>query len=848
MNDASSFQLHRAALDAVASALAVLDHQGVIVEVNQAWVEFGLTNGLLPSHAAVGRNYFEACQAGASPDGQAAVQGIRRVIAGELSHYTQLYPCHAPHEQRWFQLRVTPFADAPYLMVIHENVTVLQQSQQQASASAALITDILESVQEACLSVDNDWRLLYLNSRMATFLGQSRQELQGQNLWAVVPEPLETLLSPRFHAAVRDQQGSCIELFDDAEQAWFEVRLYPYADGLTVYSYNIDAKKREDQAQIDRNTVLEMTVQGKDLSVILQQIAAMLERQWPAYACTILLNQNGRLYTHAAPSLPAEFRRAIDGMTINEGEGICGTAALRGELVIVEDTLTDPICADYLNLLISNGLRSCASLPIIDGTHIILGTMALYGQVPGAFSEKLLHDLKKAGHLAAVAIEHHLLSQHLTYQAKHDALTGLGNRALFAEQLQEVVHLALKVDSPMALLFIDVNDFKSVNDSLGHLAGDQVLASLAQRLRECLRQGELLARISGDEFTVILPFTDQPSAVQIAQRCLEIFARPFVIAEREIHLSASIGISLTPEGGRDGETLQRNADLAMYHAKSRKLDLAVYEPSMSRRAYDRFQMLSYLRRAVEMNELELLYQTQVRLADCSVIGVEALLRWKHPHLGTVSPLDFISLAEETGLIIPIGEWALKEACRQGVRWRKAGHPAVRIAVNVSSVQFQHAGFAEMVAACLQETGLPSEQLELELTERLVMEDVKTSVERMQQLRRLGVSISVDDFGTGFSSLSYLVQLPINLLKIDRSFVSGLSPTASSFPVVKAILDLAQSLKLGVIAEGIETQEECRALEHLGCRLGQGYLFARPQPADQVFAALSGGASPPGWPG
>ena len=316
------------------------------------------------------------------------------------------------------------------------------------------------------------------------------------------------------------------------------------------------------------------------------------------------------------------------------------------------------------------------------------------------------------------------------------------------------------------------------------------------------------------------------------------FALPFVIAEREIYLSASIGISLTPEGGRDGETLQRNADLAMYHAKSHKLDLAVYETMMGRRAYDRFQLLSYLRRAAEMNELELLYQTQVQLADRRVIGVEALLRWNHPQLGVMSPLDFIPLAEETGLIISIGEWALKEACRQGMRWRRAGHPPVRIAVNVSPVQFQHAGFAEMVAACLQETGLPSGQLELELTERLVMHDVETSVERMRQLRRLGVSISIDDFGTGFSSLGYLVRLPINLLKIDRSFVSGLSPTSTNFPVVKAILDLAHSLQLGVIAEGIETPAECQALEHLGCALGQGYLFARPRPASQVFAVAA----------
>lgn len=579
MNDVLNFRLHQAALDAVGSSLVVLDHEGLIVEVNRSWLQFGHDNGLLPGHASVGSNYLDVCEAAVSADGNAAAQGIRKVIAGEVSSYAQLYACHSPQEERWFQLQVTSFAHAPFLMLIHQNVTVLQAAQQQAQTYGTLVMNILESIKEACLSVDRDWRLLYLNSQMEALLGRSRKELQGQSLWAALPEVAETSFHSRIHTAVREQRAVRFEVFVTASQAWFEVRLYPYATGLTIHFENIKAKKEEEELHTNRNAILEMTAQGVDLSVILQRVAMMLERQWPAYACLIMLNEKGRLFTAAAPGLPAGFCQALDGLEIREGAGICAAAAVRNELVVAEDVANDPLCAEHLNLLRANGLCSCAALPIIGGVESVLGTISLYGRAPGPFPAQLLRDLQRASDLAAVTTEHSLVSEQMIHQAKYDALTGLANRVLFAEQLEEAVQIALKTEIPMALLFIDINGFKSVNDALGHLAGDQVLRTIAERFLKCMRRGELLSRISGDEFTVILPFTNQLNAVQVAQRCLASFALPFVAAEQEFYLSASIGISLMPEAGRSAATLTHNADVAMYHAKSHELGIMVWSAS-----------------------------------------------------------------------------------------------------------------------------------------------------------------------------------------------------------------------------------------------------------------------------
>ncbi|AFZ69276.1 EAL domain-containing protein [Deinococcus peraridilitoris] len=434
-------------------------------------------------------------------------------------------------------------------------------------------------------------------------------------------------------------------------------------------------------------------------------------------------------------------------------------------------------------------------------------------------------------------LEHQMLARRLDHQANHDPLTGLPNRTFFTERLAYAIRQAEVSGYFTSLLFVDLDDFKGINDTLGHDVGDKVLITVAQRLQGCVRQEDLVARVGGDEFTVILPLSGVGEATAVAQRILSAFAVPFEVGNRQFYLGASIGISVSQEAGLNAGTLQRHADMAMYRAKHRKTGYEVFEPDMNRRTLERLQLASDLRRAVERQELELHYQPQVRLRDGELIGVEALLRWRHPERGMISPAQFIPLAEETGLIVPLGAWVLQEACRQGVEWANQGHASFRIAVNVSALQFERDDFVSTVSASLASTGFASERLELELTESIVMRDVRETTIRMEHLRQLGVSIAVDDFGTGYSSLSYLQRLPLNVLKIDRSFVQNLRDAENALPVVKAIVGLANHLGLSTLAEGVETDSELQLLLDVGCDFAQGYHFARPLPPGEILAFL-----------
>ncbi len=433
----------------------------------------------------------------------------------------------------------------------------------------------------------------------------------------------------------------------------------------------------------------------------------------------------------------------------------------------------------------------------------------------------------------------HRAEEKLNHLAHHDALTDLPNRLLFDDRFERAIEHARRAQQRCTLLFLDLDSFKVVNDTLGHAIGDDLLRGVAQRLRASLRRSDTLARLGGDEFVVLTGGTQPEDASHLAVKILGALREPFELGDEQIRISASIGIAVFPDHGSDRNVLMRAADIAMYSAKSQGRNrYQFFTEDMSERTHERMQMEQGLRRAIESNTLEVHYQPQQRLSDGQLTGVEALVRWPHPELGMVAPARFIPVAEESGIIETLGLWVLRRACRDIIGLPDCEGRQMRLAVNVSVRQFLRDDFVAQVLGVLTETGFPAEALELEITESTV-QVIEQSAGILDALKRLGVSISIDDFGTGYSSLSVLRGLPIDRIKIDRSFIADLTESDDARAMVDAMLALGRSLRMKTIAEGIEQAEQADLLIRLGCDEGQGYLFARPMPLADLRRSLSG---------
>ncbi|MGR5133308.1 sensor domain-containing protein [Vibrio alfacsensis] len=425
----------------------------------------------------------------------------------------------------------------------------------------------------------------------------------------------------------------------------------------------------------------------------------------------------------------------------------------------------------------------------------------------------------------------------LQRMAFFDPLTSLPNRTQLISLLEQHIESGQKHQQPFATLFLDIDHFKHINDSMGHFYGDQLLTKLAERLQEVLHLDAHVARIGGDEFVIILPnITSNSQLINTVGDILNLFNRPFKINQNEsLRVSTSIGIACYPQDGQESETLLKNADTAMYLAKKNgRNGYAFYSPDLTDKSISHVRLQSALHEAIEKNELYLVYQPQYQLTNNTVIGVEALLRWNHPELGQVSPADFIPIAEKTGLIQTIGPWVMREACRQGKIWLDEGIDFGKMAINVSALQLQKAGFISRLKSILEQTEFPANRVDLEITESFLLSDPLHAIESLNQLRALGVEISLDDFGTGYSSLSYLKGLPINKLKVDRSFVSDVPSNSDSNAIVNAIIAMGKTLSLKVVAEGIETEAQAQYLCERGCLYGQGYRFSAPVLPDKLF--------------
>jgi diguanylate cyclase (GGDEF)-like protein/PAS domain S-box-containing protein len=506
------------------------------------------------------------------------------------------------------------------------------------------------------------------------------------------------------------------------------------------------------------------------------------------------------------------------------------------EVFVIIDGNTREPCANPLRSAIAKnrtvGLTPHCILIRRDGAEFAIEDSAApihdqHGLATGAVI--VFHDVSVARAMGA----------EMSHLAQHDILTNLPNRTLLQDRLTQAIATACRNDFQIAVLFLDLDGFKHINDSLGHATGDRLLQLVAKRLLAAVRTSDTVCRLGGDEFVILLSEVAHAGDAGVkARKILSALGAPFEIEQNTLRITASIGVTTYPEDGQTAELLMRNADLAMYQAKEKgRSNYQFFEKGMNVRAVERQSIEGDLRCALERDEFVMHYQPKIDLKTGEITGVEALVRWQHPKRGLVGPLQFISVAEDCGLMLPIGKWVLRESCRQAKAWQDAGLPAIEIAVNVSSVEFRNDEFLAGISTILKETGLESRYLELELTESVLMQHAEFSVPLLQKLKAMGVRLAVDDFGTGYSSLSYLRQFPIDTLKVDQSFIHEINAETDEATIISAVINMGCRLKHRVIAEGVETAEQLAFLQAHGCDEGQGYYFSRPMPAAETAKLL-----------
>lgn len=532
---------------------------------------------------------------------------------------------------------------------------------------------------------------------------------------------------------------------------------------------------------------------------------------------------------------PHQFSNSLAGWSVRERQTAFSPGGERDERESLK----------IQNDRVAQGLGAVLCAPLFYKSSVLGTLMVIQREDDPDFSERDRDLLEAVANQVSLALVQRQLFEQVQHHAYHDVLTGLPNRLLFEDRLEQSIARARRSKLPFALLFVDLDGFKTVNDSLGHQAGDDLLCQVADRLQSRVRESDTLARMGGDEFALILnDLRDPKDAPEVAKQYLDLFQKPFYIAGNDTKMSASIGLCLYPEDGEDAESLLQRSDAAMYRVKRfGKNGVQRFSAALGEQVRDEAGLERDLNLALQAGAFELYYQPQISLRTLEPVGAEALLRWQHPEHGFISPSTFIPVAERSGLIAELGEWVLREACRQNAAWQRAGHLPVQVAVNVSSLQFMRPDFISKVALALEDSGLEPVWLELELTESLTMQDTGVVASRLEMLRDMGVRVAIDDFGTGYSSLRYLQQLHFDALKIDRAFIAALEEPgederAHAEVLVKTMVTMAKSLGLNVVAEGVETQEQLRFLKRIRCAEVQGYLFSKPLPAAKVWPRLA----------
>jgi diguanylate cyclase (GGDEF)-like protein len=737
----------RAAIDSLSAHVAILDGEGRILAVNQAWRSFAEANGYADPRACIGVNYLEVCRqatAEEAPEAGSAAFGVAEVLAGRRREFSLAYPCHAPERKRWFMLRVTPFQgpDPARLVVAHENIT---------SAKAA------------------------------------------------------------------------------------QLRAAEYARGLEAANLDLrqqaDALDRAEALENAAGRILELVARNEPLNTVLGETARLVERQFPGCSCAVAVARGSGCELNAARTLsPALLERMNAAATQALADAASPSSTLAAFDRAIREAGDRPEDALHLSLI-----RGAAGEWY--GAVLVCG-------LPDCRRPERDHTLARAASLAAVAVDHKRMHDQLAFQALHDPLTGLPNRLLFHDRVQQAIAASRREGGSLAVLAVDLDRFKRVQEVHGARVRDVLLLEVARRIQEAAGERDTVAHSGGDEFLLLLQEPEHAAdPEQVARRISTIFESPLAALDRDFHLACAVGVSRYPGDGATAPDLVRNAGTALYEAKQgRPGSCRFFEPGMGTLARERIEIERCLRGAAANGEIDLHYQPQFD-REGRAAAVEALMRWTSPVLGSVPPSRFIPVAEQSGLIVSVGGWALRRACLQSTAWGRVGLGNVRMAVNVSALQLMRADFAGAVACVLDETGMDPSLLELEVTESAMMRDLQTALEQIRLVRRLGVSIAVDDFGIGYSSLSYIQKLPVDVLKIDRSFVQELDQGGrNGDSLVRTIVSLAHTFGMRVVAEGVETESQFHALAAAGCDLCQGHLLCRPMSAAKVEEFLLGAAS------
>ncbi len=859
---------YRAMFENAAVGITRVDLNGVLVDINQKFCNLlGYARDELIGKAIKDITHPDDYGQGAAFRDQ-VTQGVMKSAVGEKRFV------HKDGSIIWARRSMSTVrddaGDPQYVVSVVEDITERKQAETALRDSETRYGSVVAAIAEGIILRDKNAKIINCNASAERILGRTLDQMRGNTYfdpsWEAIHEdgslfpgderPANAALrtgQPQSKVVIglRKPDGAVLWLMMNAQPLFDESKTTPTGAVTTIT--DITQRKRAENLQAMEYTVTRVLAEAETLAEAIPDIIRIIceTLEWHCGARWQLDKEAGLLRCVECWGIDTpEIREFLAGNAkhvmkpeLGLGHGLVRRIYSTREPVWIADVSREQ---NFLrtSLVIKAGLHGVFGFPLLLGDEV-LGVMEFFHRDIREPDDILMRFARSIGNQIGQLIARKQAEERVRHLAHYDELTGLPNRTMFNLQLTRSLAQARRRDKPLAVLFIDLDRFKNINDTLGHEAGDRVLREIAERLRGCLRDSDIVGRLGGDEFVVLVEELPEPVHVTaVAQKILAAVAKPFVLDAQEYYLTASIGISTYPADSDDVQSLLKNADIAMYRAKEQgKNNYQFYSAQMNVHILKRVALESSLRHALEHNEFLLHYQPKVDIVSGRIIGMEALVRWQQPEQGLlIPPAQFIPLAEETGLIVPIGAWVLKTACARNKSWQQQGLPPLRIAVNLSARQFAHENLLQDVTNVLHETGMDPAALELEITESMVMHDPEHAVKLLTKLKAMGIHLAIDDFGTGYSSLGYLKRFPIDSVKIDLSFIRDLPVDSDDAAITRAIIAMAHGLKLRVVAEGVETGEQLSFLRAHGCDEMQGHYFSKPLPEHEFFLLVQNGVA------